>query len=89
MWFQLETRSEVYCGLLDRPDCMGGCRHIWHTLKMQGIGVLLSTVQAFLRELDLEGTKERRGHRLRRRTYRNNKQNDTCHRDVNVRSTTQ
>ena len=30
--------------LLDGPDCMGGYRHVWHTLKMQGVGVPRSTV---------------------------------------------
>ena len=57
-------------GLLDGPDCMGGYRHIWHTLKMQGIGVPRSTVEVLLRELDPEGTEERRANR--RRAYRNN-----------------
>ena len=68
-------------GLLDGPDCMGGYRHIWHTLKMQGIGVPRSAVEALLRELDPEGTEERRAHRLRRRAYRNNGPNDTWHCD--------
>lgn len=58
--------------LLDGPDCMGGYRHVWHTLKMQGVGVPRSTVEALLKELDPEGTEERRTHRLRRRAYRNN-----------------
>ena len=65
-------------GLLDGPDCMGGYRHILHTLKMQGIGVPRSAVEALLRELDPEGTEERRAHRLRRRAYRNNGPNDTA-----------
>ena len=68
-------------GLLDGPDCMGGYRHIWHTLKMHSIGVPHSTVEALLRELDPEGTEERRAHRLRRRAYRNNGPNDTWHCD--------
>jgi len=49
--------------LLDGPDCMGGYRHVWHTLKMQGVGVPRSTVEALLRELDPEGTEERRAQR--------------------------
>ena len=56
-------------GLLDGPDCMGGYRHIWHTLKMQGIGVPRSVVEASLRELDPEGTEKRRAHRFRRRPF--------------------
>ena len=49
-WFEFETRSEVFPGLLDAPDCMGGCRHIWHTLKLQGIGASRFAVEALLRE---------------------------------------
>ena len=48
-------------GLLDGPDCMGGYRHIWHTLKMQGIGVPRSTVKALLRELDPERKRRKEG----------------------------
>ena len=40
-----------------------------------------STVEALLRELDPEGTEERRAHRLRRRTYRNTGPNDAWHCD--------
>ena len=67
--------------LLDGPGCMGGYRHIWHTLKMRGISVPRSVVEVLLRELDPEGTAERRAHRLRRRTYRNAGPNDTWHCD--------
>ena len=77
----VSVRDKISRGLLDGPDCMGGYRHIWHTLKMQGICVPRSTVEALLRELDPEGTEERRAHRLRRRAYRNNGPNDTWHCD--------
>ena len=49
---------------------MGGNRHVWHTLRMKGIGVPRSTVQALLTEFDPKGTEERRAHSLRRRAYR-------------------
>ena len=84
MWFQFETRSEVHCGLLDGPDCMGGCRHIWHTLKMHGFGVQRSTVEALVRELDPEGTGERRARRHGRSAYKDNGPNNTWHCDVNA-----
>ena len=57
MRFQFETTSEVY--QLDGPHYMGGFRHIWHTLKMQGIGVPRSSVEDLLKELDLDGTEKR------------------------------
>ena len=79
--YDLASIRDKIVSLLDGPDCMGGYRHIWHTLKMEGIGVPRSTVEALLRELDPEGTEERRAHRLRRRTYRNTGPNDAWHCD--------
>ena len=77
--YDLASIRDKIVSLLDGPDCMGGYRHIWHTLKMEGIGVPRSTVETLLRELDPEGTEERRAHRLRRRTYRNTGPNDAWH----------
>ena len=79
--YDLASIRDKIVSLLDGPDCMGGYRHIWHTLKMEGIVVPRSTVEALLRELDPEGTEERRAHRLRRRTYRNTGPNDAWHCD--------
>ena len=57
--------------LLDEPECMGGYRHIGHTLKMQRVSVPRSTVEASLsRELASKGAAERRAHR-------NSRPNDT------------
>ena len=50
---------------------------------MHGISVPRSVFEMLLRELDPEGTEERRAHRLRRRAYRNNGPNDTWHCDGN------
>ena len=36
---------------LDGPDCMGGYRHIWHALKMQGISVPRSVFTNFCRDV--------------------------------------
>ena len=57
--------------LLDGPGCMGGYRHVWHTLQRNGIGVPRQVVQKVLKELDPEGTAERRARVLKRRNYCN------------------
>ena len=77
MGFQFETRSDVYSGPLEGPDCIGGCKQIWETLKMHGFGVPRSTVESLLRELDPKGTRDRMAHFFGRRAYRNNGPNDT------------
>ena len=77
--YDMDSVRDKIISLLDGPDCMGGYRHIWHTLKMQGVSVRHYTVAALLRELDPKGATERRVHRLRRRAYRNSGPNDTWH----------
>ncbi len=67
--------------VLDGPDCMGGYRHVWHTLKLQGISVPRSVVQHLVKELDPEGVEQRNPHKLRRRTYHNRGPNDIWHCD--------
>ena len=57
--------------LLDGPGCMGGYRYVWHTLQRNGIRVPRQVVQVVLKELDPEGTAERRARVLKRRNYRN------------------
>ena len=69
--YDMDSVRHKIRSLLDGPDCMGGYRHIWHTLKMQRVSVPRSTVEALLRELDPKGEAERRTQRLRRRAYRN------------------
>ena len=68
--------------ILDGPGCMGGYRHVWHTLKLQGISVPRSVVRHLVKLLDPEGVKLRKAHRLRRRTYHNRGPNDVWHCDV-------
>ena len=44
--YDLDSIRDKIRSLLDGPECMGGYRHIWHTLEMQGIRVPRSTVEA-------------------------------------------
>ena len=41
-----QDQKSVRSGL-DGPDCMGGYRHIWHALKMQGISVPVLCSETF------------------------------------------
>lgn len=67
--FDVEVVRQKIRILLDGPDCMGGYRHVWHTLQMEGVNVPRDVVQQLLRELDPQGSDERRAHCLKRRTY--------------------
>ena len=67
---EMEVREHIR-KQLDDPGCMVGYRHVWHTLQMQGVSAPCIVVQKLLKEMDPEGTEERRHHVLRRRTYHN------------------
>ena len=54
---------------------------VWHTLKMEGLNVPQIIVQDILKEVDPEGCKLRKTHRLKRRTYHCLGPNDTWHID--------
>ena len=54
---------------MDGPGCCQGYCSIWHTLQRRGVRVPRSAVEEIVRELDPEGAKERKAHRLRRREY--------------------
>ena len=82
--YDLDSIRDKIRSLLDGPECMGGYRHIWHTLKMQGIRVPRSTVEALLKELDPEGMAERKAHKLQWRTYRNIGPNNSWHCDAGL-----
>lgn len=75
-----EVREKIR-GLLDGPGCSGGYRTVWHTLEMQGLRVPRKIVQELFKELDPDGTAERKAHRLKRRTYHNRGPNDVWHCD--------
>ena len=55
--------------LLDWPSCMSGYRAMWHTLRLEGMFVPRNVVERLLRELDPDGCKLRKAHRLTRRNY--------------------
>ena len=67
---EMEVREHIR-KQLDGPGCMVGYRHVWHTLQMQGVRAPRIVVQKLLKEMDPEGTEERRRHVLKRRTYHN------------------
>ena len=67
--------------ILDGPGCLGGYRAVWHTLCIQGIQVPRTVVQTMLKELDPEGSRQRRAHRLKRREYHNSGPNFAWHAD--------
>lgn len=79
--YDIQVVRAKITSILDGPGCIGGYRHVWHTLQMQGITVPRNIVQNILKELDPEGTAERRAHKLKRRTYHNHGPNDVWHCD--------
>ena len=66
---------------LNGPGCSGGYRSVWHTLQLEGIHVPRKIVQEILKELDPDGSEERRMKCLRRRQYRNPGPNHAWHMD--------
>ena len=67
--------------IVNGPGSCGGYRTIWHTLKLEGFGVPRRVVAALLKEIDPEGTENRRRHRLKRRQYNNPGPNFAWHID--------
>ena len=49
--YDLNSVRNKIRSLLDVSDCMGGKRHIWHALKMQGIRVPRSVFRNFCRDV--------------------------------------
>ena len=67
---------------LTGPSAHKGCRGIWSVLRCSyGITVTRDTVMKLLRELDPDGTEQRRAHRLHRRLYRSEGPNTCWHVD--------
>ena len=79
--YDIRVVREKIRSLLDGPGCVGGYRHVWHTLQLQGIMVPRKIVEDMLKELDPEGTAERRAHKLKRRTCHNRGPNNAWHCD--------
>ena len=67
---------------LDGPSCVSRYRTMWHTLRLKyGLCVPRAKVQNILKELDHNGAKERRSHRLKRRAYKSHGPNECWHVD--------
>ena len=79
--YDIDVITEKIRTILDGPGCIAGYRHVWHTLKLQGISVPRSVVQHIIKQLDPEGVEQRKAHKLRRRTYHNRGPNDVWHCD--------
>ena len=58
-----ELREKVV-EIIDGPECSQEYRSIWRTLQQKGVRVPRSAVEEIVRELDPEGVKERKAHRL-------------------------
>ena len=67
--FDPNELREIVVELMDGPGCSQGYRSIWHTLQRKGVRVPRSAVEEIVREVDPEGVKERKAHRLHRREY--------------------
>ncbi|CAB4041048.1 RNA-directed DNA polymerase from mobile element jockey, partial [Paramuricea clavata] len=79
--YDIDVITEKIRTILDGPGCIAGYRHVWHTLKLQGISVPRSVVQHLIKQLDPEGVEQRKAHKLRRRMYHNRGPNDVWHCD--------
>ena len=67
---------------IDGAGSLLGYHAIWRNLHLKyGVNVSRSTVQGLLREIDPEGSKLRRAHRLKRRNYLNPGPNHCWHTD--------
>ena len=74
--------AEIIQEELDGPSCVLGYRSMWHILRIKyGLCVPRGRVQIILKQLDPDGTEERKRHRLKRRTYRSSGPNECWHID--------
>lgn len=67
--------------LVNGPGSKGGYRMVWQTLEIEGIRVPRSFVQLALKEIDPQGTEQRKRNRLHRRQYHNRGPNFAWHID--------
>lgn len=66
----MNEATEIMRRELNGPGCMFGYRAMWHTLRVKyGLFVPRSEIQIRLKELDPQGSQDRRRHRLKRRVY--------------------
>ena len=68
--YDIAQVREAIIGTVNGHGSLYGYRSVWHALRLKGIQVPRVVVQE-LREIDPEGTEQRRAHRLKRREYRN------------------
>ena len=67
--------------MINGPGSSGGYRSVWHNLEMEGLRIPCVVGQDLLKELDPDGVKARKAHRLKRRVYRNPGPNYSWHID--------
>ena len=79
--YDIAQVREAIIGIVNGHGSLYGYRSVWHALRLKGIQVPRVVVQEFLREIDPEGTEQRRAHRLKKREYRNPGPNHTWHCD--------
>ena len=77
--YDLQLVQEEIQKIVDGPGCLQGYRSVWHSLQLKGITVPRGVVEQLLREIDPEGTKLRKAHRLR--SYHNPGPNHLWHYD--------
>ena len=66
----MDEITEIMRRELSGSGCLFGYRTMWHTLRIKyGILVPRNLVQIRLKELDPQGSQDRRRHRLKRRVY--------------------
>ena len=53
--YEINVVREKIRNILDGPGCIGGYRHVWHALKLQGISVQRSVAQHLLNNSILKG----------------------------------
>ena len=74
--------TEIIRNEIDGPSCVSGYRALWHTLRLKyGICVPRARVQVLLKEIDPDGTEQRKRHRLQRRAYKSPGPNQCWHVD--------
>ena len=74
--------TEIIRKEIDGSSCVSGYRALWHTLRLKyGICVPRACVQALLKEIDPDGTEQRKHHRLQRRAYKSPGLNQCWHVD--------
>ena len=61
--YDIDDLRAAIQSIVDGPGCLQGHRSIWHTLQLRGMRVPRIAVQEILREIDPEGSEDRKAHR--------------------------